>query len=91
MSYSFSVKAATKAEAKQKVAEQFDVVVNGQPIHAADRDAAQAAANAFIDILGEPTEAEQVSVSVNGYVSWRGENNFVGANVSVGASLASKV
>lgn len=88
MSYSFSVKAATKTEAKEKVSDAFDAVVAGQPVHDIDRNAAVAAAEAFVDMLGEPNEGDEVRVSVNGYLSWRGEGDFIGANVAVSASIA---
>lgn len=90
MSYSFHVSAATKAEAKQKMAAEFDNVVSSQPNHKADRDAAQAAANAFVDVIAEPHEGDMVNVSVSGSLSWTGDNEFTSANVYVTASLKSK-
>jgi hypothetical protein len=90
MSYSFSVKAANKTEAKKMVADQMQGVVNNQPVHKADADAAIAAAGAFIDILGEPNEGDEINVSVNGYLSWHGDMSnadFIGANVNVSASV----
>lgn len=44
MSYSFSITAGSKSEAAKKVEEQLAAVVQGQPSHAADRRAAQNAA-----------------------------------------------
>jgi hypothetical protein len=91
MSYSFSIKAVSKTQAKEKVAEAFDGVVVGQAIHDVDRDAAVACAEAFIDILGEPSDGDEVRVSVNGYLSWQGDMsnaNFTGANVTISASIA---
>lgn len=38
MSYSFSVSAATKQEAIQKVADELAKVVAAQPVHSADQD-----------------------------------------------------
>lgn len=97
MSYSFNVVAATKEEAKTKAAEQFDAVINGQPIHSNDKEAALNAAGAVIDLLADPKGAhptkgggQDVALSVSGYLSWQGENHFVGANVSVSASLRDK-
>lgn len=64
----------------------------GQPIHARDREAAVANANAVIDLLAEDG-AMHISVSVNGYVSWRealnddASNELFGASVSANASL----
>lgn len=71
MSYSFQVVAADKQAAKEKVAEQLAKVVEGQPVHAADRAQAQAAADAFIDLL--PTDpARDIRVDVHGSVGWDG-------------------
>jgi len=67
MSYSFSITAADKASAKSAVAKQLAQVVEQQPVHALDIDAALAAANAFIDLL--PDDASQsVHVSMFGSV-----------------------
>lgn len=90
MSYSFSVLADTKDEAKQKVAEQFDAIVASQPVHEADRSAAQTAINAFIDVVAEPTEAQAVSVAAYGSLSWREEGQFYGANGSATVNLTTK-
>lgn len=90
MSYSFTVSAETKAEAKEMLAAEFDKVVDGQPIHAADRDAAQAAAEAFVDILSEPGVDQQIIVNVHGAVSSLVEGEFIGANVGIGTALAIK-
>lgn len=87
MSYSFQVRAGTKAEAKQAVVSQFDAIVANQPVHEVDRDAAAAAATAFIDMLGEPQDGATVNVSVNGYLTWREEGDYTSANVTVSASL----
>jgi hypothetical protein len=70
MSYSFSVKAATKAEVKEAVAKYFDdQVIAHQPVHARDRAAVLANANAVIDLLGDD-ETKDIHISCNGYVSW---------------------
>lgn len=92
MSYSFSVSAATKADAKQKIEEAFANVVAGQPSHAADRDAAIAAAGAFVDILTEPADGQEVQVSLHGSLGWHHDapEAFTGAGVGVSASLRAK-
>lgn len=87
MSYSFSVTATSKVEAKEKIAAQFDTILASQPVHAADRSSAQAAAEAFVDVLRDPAENEQVAVTVNGYVSWQAEGEFTGASVGVSAAV----
>jgi hypothetical protein len=93
MSYSFTVKADTKAEAKEKIAKEFDNVVSQQPIHAADQSAAVAAGAAFVDVLPDPSDVQQINVHVYGSVGWHDAaeaKNITSANVSVSASLASK-
>jgi hypothetical protein len=87
MSYSFNVQARTKAEAHQKIAAEFDAVLDSQPVHEADLPAARVAAAAFVDVLKEPTEKEAIKVRVNGYVTWRAEGEFVGASFGVTADL----
>lgn len=92
MSYSFSFRAATKAEAKSKVAEELAKVVQAQPIHAVDQAQAQAAADAFIDILPEDA-SKDVQVSVNGSVGWCGteaEPSITYAGLGVTAGLREK-
>lgn len=69
MSYSFSVKAATKDEAKKAVADYFAGVVAQQPVHARDQAAVLANANAVIDLLADD-DTKGVSVSGSGHVSW---------------------
>lgn len=95
MSYSFSITANTKDEAGVKVEEQLAAVVLAQPNHIVDRQAAQDAAEAFIDVLAEPSETEQIVVHVNGSVSWRNAGAgadacYIGANLSINASLTAK-
>lgn len=90
MSDSFSVTAAAKSEAKEKIGKEFDNMVAQQPIRAADRPAAQACGNAFIDALSEPDGSQQILVNIYGSVGWRGESDITQANVSVTASLATK-
>lgn len=94
MSYSFNVRAATKAEAKLKVAVELDKVVASQPVHSTDREQAMAAATAFIDMLADAGEQQEIAVSVNGWLSWSGETpvgtGFSGSCVGVSASLTTK-
>jgi hypothetical protein len=88
MSYCFSVKAASKDEAGVKVEAELGKVVEWQPTHAADRQAAQDAAEAFINLLTDPGEGECIQVNVSGSLSWRDADVFTHANVSVSASIA---
>lgn len=90
MSYSFSIVASNKADAKDKIAAQFDDVVKNQPVHAIDRDAAQANAEAFLAVLADPSETQEISGSVSGYVSWANEGHFTSASASATFSLRNK-
>ena len=70
MSYSFQVKAATKAEAKAAVAAKFDAdVITVFPVHARDREAVLANASAVIDLAADD-DTKDIQVSVAGYVGW---------------------
>jgi hypothetical protein len=92
MSYSFSVSAPNKAEAKRLLAEKFDEVVAAQPVHAHDREIALAAGNAFLDRVVEPAEGHVVIVSLSGSLGWRNVvspaedgTSFTSASVSANA------
>jgi hypothetical protein len=90
MSYSFSITAKTKDEAGLKVEAELAKVVDQQRSHSADRQAAQDAAEAFIDVLADPGEGEEIFVSVNGSVAYYGHtapHRFTSASVSVNASI----
>jgi hypothetical protein len=93
MSYSFSVAAATKADAKQKIADSFDNVVASQPSHAADRVAAVAAGGAMVDVLKDPADDHEIHVSMHGSLSWQhdaADGVFTSASVGVSAALRAK-
>lgn len=91
MSYSFTVRAPSKAAAKDAVSAKFDEVIAIQPIHARDKAAALANAGTVIDLLADD-DTRDVSVSVAGYVGWLdvlredGSNALHSANVSASAS-----
>lgn len=89
MSYSFTVRAATKEEAKAKVAADLDKVVAAEPDHANDRAQAQATADAMIDLLTDD-ESRDVVVSVNGWLTWSQPGAYSGASVGASASLCAK-
>ena len=90
MSYSFGITAATKDEAGVKVEAELGKVVIAQPSHEADRQAAQDAAEAFIDVLKEPAEGEQITVYMSGSLQWTNDNVFVGASVNVNVYVGPK-
>jgi hypothetical protein len=90
MSYSFSVTADTKVEAKEKIAAELERVASDQPVHATDRAAAQAAAESFVDLLSEPAEGQTIVVNVNGSLGWLTEGDFCSANIGIGARVGAK-
>ncbi len=95
MSYSFTVRAPTKADALARVTTELIDVVARQPIHTADCEQAKAAAEAFLDILPEANDKQDFYLSVSGSVGWRGspgtpEYALTSAGVSVSASFANK-
>lgn len=90
MSYSFRITASSKDEAGVMVEAELGNVVNAQPSHAADRQAAQDAAEAFIDVLREPGEGECVGVSMSGSLSWQTEGVFTSASVNVNVWVGPK-
>lgn len=93
MSYSFSIIALSLAGAMASVAKELDKVVEQQPIHAADRAHAEAAAHASIGLLNEPAENEEIVVSVSGSVCrWAADaEKFSSVGLSVTAGLRQKL
>jgi hypothetical protein len=93
MSYSFSLKAVSKSAAKSAVAAEFDKVIESQPIHARDKEAALASAGAVIDLLADG-DPRNIAVSVNGSLGWvetlrdDASNPLQSASVSVSAYYA---
>jgi hypothetical protein len=88
MSYSFSARGSTKEEASENVAAELATVVNGQPVHAADQEAAQAAADAFIDLLRDD-DTQDIAVAMSGWVQST-DDGLSQTNVAVTASLTPK-
>ena len=74
MSYSFSVRGATRADVAAKIAEKLEEVVTSQPVHSVDRAQAQAAAEAFVGVVPE-VDGMDIYVSVSGSVGWQGTLN----------------
>ncbi len=98
MSYSFSVQATTKAEAKAAAETKFDEVVVQQPIHARDKAAALANVSAVVDLLTDKVpEGHIISVGVSGYVSWlnalssASDNPLTTVSISANASYTKPV
>ena len=89
MSYSFGVRAKTKAEVEILVRDELVKVVTNQPTHKHDCDQAQAAAEAFIRCLADDPTRE-IICNVSGSLGWElkdGVEVFTSANVNVQAYL----
>lgn len=92
MSYSFTVKAATKAEVLAAVAVEMDKVIASQPVHAADKDLVLAHAATVVGFLPDDPSRD-ISVGCNGYLSWTAqpaEEHISGVSVNCGANLVAK-
>lgn len=94
MSYSFSIKAATKEGAKFQVASKLKDTVQYCKEHAQDLQQAQDAAYAFIDLLMDDS-TKQVMVTMHGSLSWiykegvpPEEVSITGSNININAHLA---
>lgn len=68
MSYSFTVKAENAALALAEIERELDLVVERQPIHAADKDAALACAKAVLDTVVQ-LDNHSLSITMSGSVS----------------------
>jgi hypothetical protein len=85
MSYSFAVRAATKAAAIAAVTEKFDLLIEQHfPIHKRDRAAVLANVEAAVAQLADD-DTKDVTVSVNGYLSWSGVGDFTPDTAPVSA------
>lgn len=88
MSYSFSVRAATRDAAIAEVASALAKVVEDQPIHEADRPHAFLAATNQISLLDAPATGQEISVSVSGSVcKWKEGAGFTNVSISIHASV----
>jgi hypothetical protein len=92
MSYSFQIRAATKAEAKAKVAAELDKVAAAQVCH--ERDKAQATFRAFIDLVADD-DSQDLAVTCSGSLSgtWQGSDvvRISGANIMTSAGLVPRL
>jgi hypothetical protein len=85
MSYSFNVRAPSKASALAGVETKLDEVVAAQPIHAHDRETAGSVAGELLTLIGEPDDGEEMSVNVSGSC-WQRDGVFKGVSLSVDIS-----
>ena len=90
MSYSFNIRAASKAAALAAIAAKLDDVVKQHACHEVDRTQAQQTADLFVGMLPDD-DSRDVNVSVSGYVSgtWNGGALMTlgGVSCSVAAAL----
>ncbi|HKX41338.1 MAG TPA: hypothetical protein VJO99_09285 [Burkholderiaceae bacterium] len=84
------MRADNKEAAKAGVVAELAKIVEAQAIHAKDREQAEGAAFAFIDLLADD-ETKVIQVNVHGSVSWSGDANapdISGAAVGVSVHYA---
>lgn len=89
MSYSFSVTAASKADAKAGVEVEFDKVAAEQPAHASDKPAVLANSAVVIDSLTDD-DTKDVMVSCSGFVNRLSASLVQGNSVCVSAVLMAR-
>lgn len=93
MSYSFGIRAATKALALEAVAAKLQEVATAQQCHQRDQQQALQAAQSFINLLPDD-ESKDVSVTMSGYLTgaWQGSDvvEISGAAVNVSAGLVQR-
>lgn len=93
MSYSLSVRAASKEAVKAALRVKFAEIAAGQVCYQRDQAQALAAADAFVDLVADD-ETKDVIVSMNGSLmgQWQGSDvvRIENAAVSVSAYLAER-
>ena len=88
MSFSFGIKAATKADAITQAVAKMDEVVASQDKHSGDAKLVKATVEAYVGLLGDD-ESKDVALSVSGWLSWSVAHTTA-ANISVTASLVDR-
>lgn len=73
MSFSFSIRAVTTANAKDQVAAKLAEVAASQPLHEKDIGMIEGIAGTYIDFAGEPAEGKLLAVWVNGSIWFAGD------------------
>lgn len=89
MSFSFSVLAKSKDDARAQVAQHMADIAKVQDSHEVDKQAVSNVVSAYLDMV-EGGEGESYSVSVSGSMGWtehegKRRYNSAGVNVSVRA------
>ncbi len=85
MSYSFTAKGRTKAEALEAAEAEMKKVVVGQPMHSLDEAAARKCREEAAALVGEAPADKDYYVSCSGSLSWTG--TYPGEHVIVGCSI----
>ena len=88
MSYSFSVKAATKAELGEKIQEELAKVAASQPIHQADTGQALNTAWSIFSLL-QDDQARDITASVSGSIS-KNDAGFQSVSLSLNFGLVTR-
>jgi hypothetical protein len=88
VSYSFGARAADKGALRATIEAEMDKVVASQPVHAADKAAVLAVADAYLDLLGAQPEGQDIVVSVHGSLGWNKPDEFTSVNVGFSAYYA---
>ncbi len=88
MSYSFSVRAATKAGLGVKIQEELEKVVASQPIHGADTGQALTASWSIFSLLSD-NPARDIVASVSGSIS-KSEAGFQQVSLNLNFSFADR-
>lgn len=92
MSYSFSVKGATKQEVKDLAFTELTRICEQQPEHAADATGAFAAVTAYVEALtNDQSEHDDITVNVNGSVGWRSDKEIISAGISIAVHYTPKI
>ena len=86
MSFSFSFRADGKEQAKERARNELFQVIEQQPEHERDRDHVLMTIEAYVNMLPEATEAQEVTLAVSGTLLLAGET-IMGAGVSVTAGV----
>lgn len=90
MSYSFVVRANCAAALAVAATKELDKVSEQQPIHAKDREAAEAALRNLLDLVETPAENEELSASVTGSSYGDEGKAFRGVTLSIIISVLAK-
>jgi type IV secretory pathway VirJ component len=93
MSYSFAVKAVTKAAAIMAANAKLAEVVQQQPVHAHDMGKAAKIIDIVVGMVEAPKEGESVHIHVSGSLGWRDYSatvaeSFNNASIHVSAHVA---